>query len=75
MNGYLIVGREQTDGRIARRPRLGARHGLEEAGELVVQQRDVSTAKDLGDEGAAWSEGVQGDVERGEEELSLHVLV
>lgn len=59
----------RTHAAIARTARLCACDAVEEAPQLVVQERDVAAAEDLSDKGATRAEDVQRDVQglRGDE--------
>lgn len=68
---------ERLDRRVTTRARLGHGDLVKEELELGDEQRDVLAAKDLGNEAASGArlEHMGGDVESGEDELSLHELV
>ena len=56
-------------------PGFGARHQWEKEAQLGEEQCDVFATEDFGNKGAAWFEDMGGNVEGGEEELGLDVLV
>ena len=71
----VAADNERFNGRVSAAFGLRNGHFGEETSHLAVQETHISASEYLGEEGASGAEGVGGDVEGGEEELRLHVLV
>ena len=70
-----LTDHERFDAAVPRAAGLGDRHAVEQEAELAVQQSDVPAAKDFGDKTTALRQDVTRDVDGGQEELALDVLV
>ena len=71
----VLAYHKRLDTARATAPRLRDAHALEDDLELCEQQINVLPAEDLGHKLASWLQYAQCQVERGPEQLALHVDV